>query len=124
MEGSAEHSIIRSKSPASARSSALRTSPWRNSTPAARNRGRASSLPRRRRLSNATTVASGRLCLKKDARFDPTKPAPPVTKIRITPPEVILIEKEGVSRDGGQAVNHGFSADHGLIFGQPRAKHV
>src|SRR5215510_12603192 len=80
-DGSAAQSIKSPTSPTPNRSSRTRTSPWTNRTPPCRRRCRLSSLPRRRRLSNAMTSASGRVCLNRSARLDPTKPAPPVTKI-------------------------------------------
>src|SRR5690606_10999663 len=52
-----------------------------NSTPAARRRGTFSSLPRRRRLSKAMTVASGQAWRTASASLLPTKPAPPVTRM-------------------------------------------
>ena len=42
-----------------------------------------SSLPRRRRLSNAQTSSSGRSRFNISARLEPTKPAPPVIRMRI-----------------------------------------
>ena len=48
-----------------------------------RRRGSASSLPRRRRLSKAHTRSSGAPRRSDKARLRPTKPAPPVIRIRI-----------------------------------------
>src|SRR5215831_11307673 len=62
------------------RSPSERTSPWTKRTPAAFRRGRFNSLPRRRKLSNAITAASGYARLTASASVAPTNPAPPVTK--------------------------------------------
>ena len=77
-EGSAEQSIKRSKAGRRTKSSALRTSPWTNCTPAWRSLGKFNSLPRRRKLSNAVTAMRGHRSRNRTARFEPTKPAPPV----------------------------------------------
>src|SRR5665647_1511057 len=74
--------MIRSTGPTDARSAGARTSPWTNSTPPARKRSTANSEPRRLRLSNATTDATERSRLSASAMFEPTNPAPPVTRIR------------------------------------------
>src|ERR1039457_733784 len=74
--------MIRSTGPVAARSVGVRTSPCMNSTPPARNRSSANSDPRRFRLSKATTDAAGRSRLNASAMFDPTNPAPPVTRMR------------------------------------------
>ena len=68
--------------PAAARSVGARTSPCTNSTPPARSASSASSLPRRLRLSKAMTVADGRSRLNASAKLEPTKPAPPVIRMR------------------------------------------
>src|SRR5580698_2543340 len=64
-----------------ARSSGLRTSARTNSMLFAASRGRFSSEPLRMRLSAAMIRAPGYHPRMRNARFDPTNPAPPVTKM-------------------------------------------
>src|SRR5947208_1636557 len=52
-----------------------------NSTPARCSSGRFSSEPRLRRLSNAITSAPAKFLFNEIANAEPTKPAPPVTRI-------------------------------------------
>src|SRR5258705_10887116 len=51
--------------------------------PRSLSKGRFISAPRRLRLSKAMMVDEGKSCLKERAKFDPTKPAPPVISIFI-----------------------------------------
>src|ERR1035438_9268346 len=50
---------------------------------AAARRGKFNSEPRRCRLSRATICKSGNWRFSASARLDPTKPAPPVTRIQL-----------------------------------------
>ena len=82
-EGSAEHSTSAEISGRRSRSAGSRTSPWTNSTPASR--GAAGSAP-----SRAGTGCRARRSPSRGARrarpprFQPTKPAPPVIRTRVT----------------------------------------
>src|SRR3954452_25548446 len=91
-DGSAEHSTSAVISGCASTSSLSRTSPWTKLTPAPRRRGRLSSLPRRLRLSKATTSAPRLRSASAIAMFAPTKPAPPVTRMRpvCTPRDLIF----------------------------------
>src|SRR4051812_34808139 len=126
-DGSALHSTSASTGSSDSRSSLSRTSPWTKLTPAPRRRGRLSSLPRRLRLSKATTSAPGLRSASAIAMFAPTKPAPPVTRMRpvCTPRDLIFwlravplsLRADGAA--GAPSEVQGLDARRALVPDQP-----
>ncbi len=92
-DGSAEHSKIKSIFPSPSKSSLLRISPWVNSIPAFRSLEILSSEPRRLRLSKTNIFNAGCFSFNLMARLEPTKPAPPVTRILLGVFVFILLTK-------------------------------